>query len=394
MKKKKHLSEVIAKVETEEELKHQFANFFDLPFSTKKNVDLYTPQILFEFKFDAPIKNSVHVRAKTIAQALYYIHRLKFGSDERTISQYFCVATKSAAVLLNTEIFAAFYENQSYDWDRKPCLPCPNLVADLEASELIINAQVYDFAQIESEIKFVTLLDNIRKKQDTSSKLKKKINENNFYQIYKLWQSLFGEAVENGRKDSEYFITDIEAGKSELLAHSVLFRMTGGERVEKPINPADYKNFWNDYEKISSAREIIAIRQKMDRMTEISLRRFTGEFFTPIAFADKAFDYLTRSVGGWWKSDNFRLWDMAAGTGNLEYNFPGDALKFCYISTLLDDDADYCKKLFPTATVFQYDFLNDDDSKLPKNLRDDLANPNLKWIIFLNYPPPQEAGDS
>lgn len=386
MKKKKHLSEVIAKVETEEELKHQFANFFDLPFSTKKNIDLYTPQILFEFKFDAPIKNSVHVRAKTIAQALYYIHRLKFGSDERTISQYFCVATKFAAVLLNTEIFAAFYENQSYDWDRKPCLPCPNLVADLEAAELVINAPVYDFAQIESEIKFVTLLDNIRKKQDTSSKLKKKINENNFYQIYKLWQSLFGEAVENGRKDSEYFITDIEAGKSELLTRSVLFRMTGGERVEKPINPADYKNFWNDYEKISSAHEIIAIRQKMDRMTEISLRRFTGEFFTPIDFAKKAFDYLTRTVGDWWKSDNFRLWDMAAGTGNLEFNFPGDALKFCYISTLLDDDADYCKKIFPTATVFQYDFLNDDESKLPKNLREDLHNPNLKWIIFINPP--------
>lgn len=34
--------------------------------------------------------------------------------------------------------------------------------------------------------------------------------------------------------------------------------------------------------KISSAHYIIAIRQKMDRITEINLLRFTGEFYTLI----------------------------------------------------------------------------------------------------------------
>ncbi len=58
----------------------------------------------------------------------------------------------------------------------------------------------------------------------------------------------------------------------------------------------------------------------------------------------------------------------------------------CYISTLIKDETDYCAKTFSVATCFQYDFLNDDADKLPENLRADLANPNIKWIIFINPP--------
>ena len=177
--------------------------------------------------------------------------------------------------------------------------------------------------------------------------------------------------------------------------------MTGGEYIKKFLNINEYKHFWGVYDKVRDPRAVISIRQKMDRMTEINLRRFTGEFFTPIAFAEKAVDYLTRTLGTWWKSGNFRLWDMAAGTGNLEFSLPDDAFRYCYISTLLDDDSDYCRKIFPTATVFQYDYLNDDvkffgneltleglgvKRKMPQKLVDDFKNPDLRWIIFINPP--------
>ena len=77
---------------------------------------------------------------------------------------------------------------------------------------------------------------------------------------------------------------------------------------------------------------------------------------------------------------------MAAGTGNLEFALPAEALQYCYISTLLNDDAVYCAKLYPTATAFQYDYLNDGEEKLPPNLRADLDNPDLKWLVFINPP--------
>ena len=90
----------------------------------------------------------------------------------------------------------------------------------------------------------------------------------------------------------------------------------------------------------------------MDRISEISLRRFTGEFFTPLKFAEKSLEYIGRVVGNkWWSAGKYRLWDMAAGTGNLEYLLPAEAMKYCYISTLLQDDVEYCKKIYSDATV-------------------------------------------
>ena len=175
--------------------------------------------------------------------------------------------------------------------------------------------------------------------------------------------------------------------------------MTDGNKICKPIDIDAYKAFWSQYEKIRNHDTIISVRQRMDRMTEENLRRFTGEFFTPINFARKAVDYLSRVVGDNFFKNNFRIWDMCAGTGNLEFALPAEAWKFCYISTLNPDDANYCKKIYPDATVFQYDYLNDDVQnffgkeknlfqgiKMPEKLFRDLQNPDLKWIIFINPP--------
>ena len=79
----------------------------------------------------------------------------------------------------------------------------------------------------------------------------------------------------------------------------------------------------------------------------------------------------------WWKSGEYRFWDMAAGTGNLEFKLPESALKYCYISTLLEDDANYCKRIFPSATCFQYDYLNDDIGFLGENLNLEFIQPKM-----------------
>lgn len=380
---KKNLYKTLAEAETEEELKNFFAKFFKLKLATKNFIDLYTPQILFEFKLDAPLQN-IQARAKIVAQTLYYVRRLKYGKDPRPVSQNICAVTKNFAAFFPTETFAAFYDDEyGYDWDLAASSPCKKLVDALAAADALANARIFDLSVYSVEIAFATLINSTLRNKACYVK---KITQQNFAQIFLYWKKLFGKAVANGRKPSEYFITDIEQGKSEDLRNSVLFRMTGGQLVEKSIKPEKYHEFWALYEKIYSAQEIIAIRQKMDRMTEENLRRRTGEFYTPLDFADKAFDYLKRTLGEWWNDDSFRLWDMAAGTGNLEFNFSPDILKRCYISTLLEDDADYCKTIFPDATVFQYDYLNDDQAKLPKKLRADLADPNIKWIVFINPP--------
>jgi hypothetical protein len=133
---------------------------------------------------------------------------------------------------------------------------------------------------------------------------------------------------------------------------------------------------------------------------EIEIRK-KGIFFTPLPFAQKALEYIEKILGKvWWKSGEYRLWDMAAGTGNLQYHLPVESLKYCYLSTIYKEDIEHCVRLFPDANCFQYDYLNDDVEnlfpngninftyqwKLPEKLRKDLQNPQIKWMIFINPP--------
>jgi len=145
-----------------------------------------------------------------------------------------------------------------------------------------------------------------------------------------------------------------------------------------------------------------------------SATRRGGVFPTPLPFAKKACEYLDNMLGnGWLASGKYRLWDMAAGTGHLELFLPKELHQYCYLSTLEQKDVQHLEKEFPTATVFQYDYLDDDivplsrysgssgvpaklsdETKLPSALQDDLANPELKWGILVNppYATAQEAG--
>ena len=177
--------------------------------------------------------------------------------------------------------------------------------------------------------------------------------------------------------------------------------MDGAAFVPKTLQPKQYQHFWENYEKVD-LETMMRIRQKADRITEDYRRRFTGEFYTPVDFAEKGLEYLAKELKkdgkDLWETGEYRFWDMAAGNGNLEFRLPSGALKYCYISTLEEDEAKYCKKIFPAATCFQYNYLEDDIPqlagqmtfgstwKMPPNLVADLKNPNLKWIIFINPP--------
>lgn len=402
----KDLYSILEKCTSEEEVKHEFSNYFKFTLDTRDDIDLYTESILFEFKYDVNMSN-VYTRSKVLAQALYYIRRLKYGNDGRIPSNYICGVDKNEAFIIKTSELKEYYYSSKkadkYDWDLKPSSPDRKLVNDLSQDNNIKNLFVYKFADVESLDNFKEKIHEYRAyKQISLFDDKKEITEYNFYPIYLLWEKLFGEYVENGRKSSEYFITDIEQGRTSILGDSqVLFRMNSGENITKYLPIANYNHFWDTYSKVQEYKLITSIRQKMDRMTEIEYRRFTGEFFTPLSFAEKAIDYIYRVIGRkCWSTGKYRLWDMAAGTGNLEYNLPAEAMKYCYISTILDDDVEYCKKIYPDATVFQYDFLNDDvnfikhpelqkmgvNYKMPKNLVDDLKDPNITWILFFNPP--------
>ncbi len=242
-------------------------------------------------------------------------------------------------------------------------------------------------------------------------RVKKLITEENFEEVFEYWNQCFGDAVRNGTKSSRYFLCDIQQGRSEYnrAENKVVFHIGPNEKRAKKILPKEYEWFWSNYEKVTDAAACRNILAKVDRLTDEPIRRFTGEFFTPVSFARKAHSYLEKVVGPKWWTKKYRLWDMAAGTGNLEWFLPADAYPSIYLSTLHEEDSEHCKRVFPGATVFKYDYLNDDveavfgiqslfskTRNLPENLLRDLADPEIKWLIFINPPfaTSQKAGTS
>ena len=408
----KRLYDVLKDCKKEEEVKAEFCKFFKMKINALKSIDHYTPTILFEFKYDRNFRNAGTI-AHVIAQTMYYARLLKFSLTKYALPPYIGVVDKNEAFYVETKRFSKFYSSQTsrqYDWDRAPSTPCPNLVEDIAVAltdeigltkSAIPLPHVYDLAKPAEDEQFVAKCREYLLAQMSFFDLldKKTITEDNFLDVFEYWDSLFGKYVKNGRKSSEYFLADIEKGKSLKGENGqVLFNVDGASFVPKTLKPKDYAHFWENYEKVD-AKAMMQIRQKSDRITEDFRRRFTGEFFTPVEFAEKGLEYLERTIGkNWWESGEYRFWDMAAGTGNLEFNLPSSALPYCYISTLEEDDAKYCKKIFPAATCFQYNYLEDDIShvagtmsfgekpKMPPNLVADLANPKLKWIVFINPP--------
>ncbi|MCU0393778.1 MAG: hypothetical protein MUE81_21915 [Thermoflexibacter sp.] len=126
-------------------------------------------------------------------------------------------------------------------------------------------------------------------------------------------------------------------------------------------------------------------------------RERTGSFYSPKIWVELSQKYLADTLGENWQ-DEYYIWDCAAGTGNL---LAGLTNKFhIWASTLDRQDVDVMKDRIKNGAnllenhVFQFDFLNDDFSKLPKNLQNVINDPKKrkKLVIYIN-PPYAEASN-
>lgn len=405
-------NKALRKAKTEEEVKHAYAEHFALDYDTEFRHDLYSPEVFYEFKFSRSLQKR-ESRAVIIAQVMYYVRRLRFGHADKVVPPVICVADGKQAFLTETKNWRKFYGNDhKFDWDLAPSTPDRKLVANIALFEETRKINVFNVLDEAEYAMFKQHLTHYRAKQlPLDFRVKKLITEENFEEVFDFWNKCFGESVRNGTKPSRYFLCDIQEGRStyDRKENKVIFFVGPEEKRAKKILPKEYEWFWSNYEKITNVDAGRNILAKVDRLTDEPIRRFTGEFFTPVPFARKAHQYLERVVGPKWWTRGYRLWDMAAGTGNLEWFLPADSYGSLYLSTLHDEDVQHCKRVFPGSTIFKYDYLNDDIDgifpqrslllkplKLPDNLQQDLANPDIKWIIFINPPfaTAQKAGYS
>ena len=400
--------------------------------------------VLFVFRKEKKI--SAARLASMLAQALYTLRKIRYEETERELPERVCGVCREEAFLLNAQDFSAFYSKRTdkeYDWDRAPSSPCPVLVRDLLSSAQLYRVKTYALSDADEERAFRAALAGACGVQlSMFPKEKKSITEDNFEKVYEYWASLFSFYLDGRRgekKLAEYFLADALRGGKANKNGKVEFLLESGKETHR-LPEYEYNYFWSVYERVADETTAFSLRRKIDRLGEDESRRMQGEFYTPPIFAQKAYGYIERVIGKRkLESGEYRVWDMAAGSGNLEFTLPAAVLPYTYISTIGEEDAMYCKRVFPYSTVFTYDYLNDDAEllfekrrrqrlaestfnpdygenpmraallsldtrekekaeltadgdeqltqwKMPENLRKDLENPKLKWLIFINPP--------
>ena len=329
-------------------------------------------------------------------------------------------AEKIAFIPYN-DIHDIFYVND-FNWNVTPSnyeTKEFNIVLDKVKSILDQNALLYHYDNDNEELrKFIKTNFIVGKFGFT----KTQIDKNNFIVIYNKWLQTvkptiaanWDMAKKKGVIDGDFYLADLlsndnitlkdklfvvlKATKYELNRHLDEWGAFTSSSVDFNDGQKAHNQFWNKYERPPKEDYWDYIVERRDLLVPQDVRERKGSFFTPQIWVELSQKYLTDVLGEDWQ-DEYYIWDCAAGTGNLlngltnKYNI--------WASTLDKQDVDVMKDRIKNGAnlledhVFQFDFLNDDFSKLPKPLQEIINNPKKreKLVIYIN-PPYAEGGSS
>ncbi|MBZ7967194.1 hypothetical protein H2253_03455 [Campylobacter sp. RM9756] len=297
-----------------------------------------------------------------------------------------------------------------------------------QLNTILDEAQIFYYEKNDEELK-AFIKENL-----TSENISKfKIDKNNFVSIYYKWSKSVKDSIsidwdlakKSGIIDADFYLADLlskdnvsiveklfavlkkdyyEFNEKKTELGSIIAEKTGFKDHQKA-----HKEFWAIYERPPREEFWDYIIKRRDLLVDQDIRERKGAFFTPRIWVDKACEYLSKTFGEDYE-DEYYIWDLAGGTGNLLANFTNKKNIFC--STLDKADIDVIHERIKNGAnlfenhVFEFDFLNDEffdecdnkgniikKSKLPLNLQEILKDENKrkKLIIFIN-PPYAEVG--
>ena len=291
-----------------------------------------------------------------------------------------------------------------------------------ERIEVILKSKTYVFDYQKDEKLLNTFIKNNVAKATTKSKIK--IDKNNFIPIYLRWIEIVKPIIDVNWDDlkkanifdSDFYLADIFVNdkdtqniEDDLTIRDnlfVVFQNQGYKIAKENIkqmfdatinirNKDAYLQFWKLYKRPPIKEFQDYIIERRDLLAPQDIRERKGAFFTPRIWVELSQKYLTDYLGEDWQ-DDYYIWDCAAGTGNLlagltnKYNIYASTLDQADIN-VMHERIDHGANLLHNH-VFQFDFLNDDFSKLPQSLQDIINDEEKrkKLVIYIN-PPYAEA---
>ena len=251
---------------------------------------------------------------------------------------------------------------------------------------------------------------------------KTKIDKNNFMVIYNKWlQNIkatiavnWEVAKKSGIIDGDFYLADLLSYENNTLKEKLFVLLKHDHyELDRKLNQSGlfshsetsftdkqvaHTQFWNKYDRPPKEEYWDYIVERRDLLVPQDVRERKGSYFTPQIWVELSQKYLTAIFGEDWQ-DEYYIWDCAAGTGNL---LTGLTNKYnIWASTLDNQDVEVIHDRIKNGVnlldnhVFQFDFLNDDFSKLPGPLQEIINNPEKrnKLVVYIN-PPYAEATSS
>lgn len=294
-----------------------------------------------------------------------------------------------------------------------------------ERIEAVLKVKTYIFDYQKDEKLLHTFIKNNVAKATTKSKIK--IDKNNFIPIYLRWIEVIKPIIDVNWDDlkkanifdNDFYLADLFVDdkdtqniEDDLTIRDslfVVFENQGYKIAKENIkqmfdatinirNKNAYLQFWKLYKRPPLKEFQDYIIERRDLLVPQDIRERKGAFFTPRIWVELSQKYLTDYLGEDWQ-DEYYIWDCAAGTGNLlagltnKYNIYASTLDQADIN-VMHERIDHGANLLHNH-VFQFDFLNDDFSKLPQSLQDIINDEEKrkKLVIYIN-PPYAETGST
>lgn len=362
-------------------------------------------RMLMEFKKGTTLVN-ITDRARIIAQVIYYLKRFEQNGEELP-NVIFSGDEKEMFVVYAPVLF--HYLEEDYDWDIAPNeahFKNPDLLTKLY-DDPNLSSFVFDISTSNFHINDVLdAIDSLVMNQGEFYKIR--VNEQNIRMV-------FDEFIRMIFSDQRKVKLGIDPEKEPHLLVSVFIQALLNDKHLYPIpntknklhlpsgtivqmDTTAFSAFFSRYERRYTLDEQDRLRAISDQLIEETARRFSGDFWTPTTWANRANELITEVVGPNWR-DDYVVWDCASGAKNLTRDYQFSNL---FSSTLHQEELDIGKHYNKYSESFQYDFLNDDihinpqsnpeNIKMPKELFEALKND--KPIVFFTNPPYGTANEA
>lgn len=341
-----------------------------------------------------------------------------------------CFDCEKIAFVEYTHILPVFNVND-FDWTQTPSAVNDKTVETV--AKTIDTNKIYTFYFDHDPKEIIEFIKN-NFVLNNSNVLSTQIDRNNFIFIYQKWRQMVMPYIEAdwaflkknySLYDRDFFLAELnidDNGTTDLTDDKSInnnFYITFEANASKPYSLSrkdamgldmeyhfgfkkggldHYADFWKRYKRPPQETIWKHITERLDLLVPQDVRERKGAFFTPQIWVEKSQQYIADVLGENWQEEYY-VWDCCAGTGNLlngltnKYNI--------WASTLDQQDVDVmCERVDNGANllknhIFQFDFLNDEFTKLPEELQNIINDPEKrkKLVLYIN-PPYAEAGNA